>query len=105
VTDETGQRREPTVSAGNVAAASGVLVLVTMAIALACSLVGVIRLSDLTLFIWRIRLMRLGVAVVVGAGLASGGMALQGMLRNPLAEPYILGISSGAGVGVLSGRC
>ncbi|MCK4601372.1 MAG: iron chelate uptake ABC transporter family permease subunit, partial [Phycisphaerae bacterium] len=46
------------------------------------------------------RLGRLVVAAVVGAGLAAGGVALQGLLRNPLAEPYILGISSGAGVGV-----
>ncbi len=46
---------------------------------------------------------RLLAAAVVGAALAAGGMALQGLLRNPLAEPYILGISSGAGVGVLLG--
>ncbi|MGC9455062.1 MAG: iron chelate uptake ABC transporter family permease subunit [Phycisphaerae bacterium] len=53
--------------------------------------------------LWQARLMRLLAAVVVGAALAAGGAALQGLLRNPLAEPYILGISSGAGVGVLLG--
>lgn len=53
--------------------------------------------------IWQARLMRLLAAAVVGAALAAGGAALQGLLRNPLAEPYILGISSGAGVGVLLG--
>ena len=53
--------------------------------------------------LWLAWLGRLLAAAVVGAGLAVGGMALQGLLRNPLAEPYILGISSGAGVGVLGG--
>ncbi|MFW6066416.1 MAG: iron chelate uptake ABC transporter family permease subunit [Planctomycetota bacterium] len=56
-----------------------------------------------TLRIWQARLIRLLAAAVVGAALAAGGAALQGLLRNPLAEPYILGISSGAGVGVLLG--
>ena len=58
---------------------------------------------DLTAGIWRARLLRLAAAAVVGAALGSSGTALQGLLRNPLAEPYILGISSGAGVGVLLG--
>lgn len=53
--------------------------------------------------IWQIRMYRLGVAAIVGAGLAVSGVALQALLRNPLAEPYILGVSSGAGVGVLLG--
>ena len=48
-------------------------------------------------------LYRLLAAAIVGAALAVGGAALQGLLRNPLAEPYILGVSSGAGVGVLLG--
>ena len=53
--------------------------------------------------LWLAWLVRLLAAAVVGAALAAGGMALQGLLRNPLAEPYVLGISSGAGVGVLLG--
>ncbi len=56
-----------------------------------------------SLSLWRAKLLRLLTAAVVGAALATGGMALQGLLRNPLAEPYLLGISSGAGVGVLLG--
>lgn len=40
-------------------------------------------------------------AICVGAALAAGGVALQVLLRNPLAEPYILGLSSGAAVGVM----
>ena len=56
-----------------------------------------------TLSLWEARLWRLLAAAIVGAALGAAGMALQGLLRNPLAEPYILGVSSGAGVGVLLG--
>ncbi len=69
----------------------------------ACSLVGVLPIERLGRQVWAARALRLVAAAVVGAGLAAGGTALQGLLRNPLAEPYILGISSGAGVGVLLG--
>jgi iron complex transport system permease protein len=40
-------------------------------------------------------------AVLAGAGLAVSGVALQAILRNPLAEPYLLGTSSGAGLGAV----
>ncbi len=46
-----------------------------------------------------IRIPRVLLAIVVGAGLSVAGAALQSLLRNPLAEPYILGISSGGTVG------
>jgi iron complex transport system permease protein len=42
-----------------------------------------------------IRLPRLLLAMIVGAGLSIAGVVFQALLRNPLAEPYILGISSG----------
>ena len=48
-----------------------------------------------------IRLPRICLAMIVGAGLSIAGAALQALLRNPLAEPYILGISSGGTVGAL----
>ncbi len=48
------------------------------------------------------RMLRLIIAGLIGAGLAISGVALQALLRNPLAEPFILGISSGAAVGVLA---
>lgn len=48
-----------------------------------------------------VRLPRVILAVLVGAALASCGVVLQAILRNPLADPYILGISSGAGLGVI----
>lgn len=49
--------------------------------------------------IWLIRMPRLVMALVVGGGLAVVGVAMQALVRNPLAEPYILGISSGASAG------
>ncbi|MCC7204071.1 MAG: iron ABC transporter permease [Phycisphaeraceae bacterium] len=49
-----------------------------------------------------IRLTRVVGAATVGAALAASGVALQALLRNPLAEPYILGLSSGAAVGVIA---
>ena len=48
-----------------------------------------------------IRLPRLLLAMIVGAGLSVAGLVFQALLRNPLAEPYILGISSGGTVGTL----
>jgi iron complex transport system permease protein len=48
-----------------------------------------------------IRLPRLLLAMIVGAGLSIAGVAFQALLRNPLAEPYILGISSGGTVGAI----
>ncbi|MCM1982913.1 FecCD family ABC transporter permease [Lyngbya confervoides] len=48
--------------------------------------------------IWDLRLPRLATAVAVGSALGMAGALLQGMLRNDLADPFILGISSGAGL-------
>ncbi|MEO7997499.1 MAG: iron ABC transporter permease [Gemmatimonadaceae bacterium] len=47
------------------------------------------------------RLPRVLLAALVGAGLSASGGALQGTLRNPLAEPYLLGVSGGAAVGAV----
>ena len=51
--------------------------------------------------IWRLRLPRAMAAVSVGALLAISGALLQVMLRNPLADPYVLGVSGGASVAAL----
>ncbi|MFQ5900108.1 MAG: iron chelate uptake ABC transporter family permease subunit, partial [Thermodesulfobacteriota bacterium] len=51
--------------------------------------------------ILNIRLPRVVMAGIVGAGLATAGVAFQALLKNPLAEPYILGVSSGSAVGVI----
>jgi iron complex transport system permease protein len=49
------------------------------------------------------RLARVAAAMTVGAALAVAGATLQSLLRNGLADPYVLGVSGGAGVGVLAG--
>ncbi|MFB6249928.1 MAG: iron chelate uptake ABC transporter family permease subunit, partial [Salinibacter sp.] len=49
--------------------------------------------------VWRLRLPRAVLACIVGGGLSIIGVAMQTLVRNPLAEPYILGISSGASAG------
>jgi len=51
--------------------------------------------------VWEIRLPRVLLAVLVGATLGLAGAAMQGFLRNPLAEPGILGVSSGAALGAV----
>ena len=48
-----------------------------------------------------LRLARVSLAIFVGAGLSVCGVALQAILRNPLADPYLLGTSSGAGLGAV----
>ena len=53
--------------------------------------------------VWRIRLPRVFLASLVGAALSLGGLVFQALLRNPLAEPYILGISSGSSIGAIVG--
>ena len=79
-----------------------------------CSLVGTQKISlekvfagpgqlpgentDYEIFVG-VRLPRVILAAMVGAALACSGVVLQAILRNPLADPYILGISSGAGLG------
>lgn len=47
--------------------------------------------------VWNIRLPRTLVGAMVGAGLALSGALLQGVMRNPLADPHIIGVSAGAG--------
>ena len=49
--------------------------------------------------IWELRLPRVLSAMVIGAGLAVAGATFQGLLRNPLADPYVLGTASGAALG------
>lgn len=52
--------------------------------------------------VWELRLPRIAAALVVGAALGMSGALLQGMLRNGLADPFILGISAGAGLVAIS---
>ncbi|MGB6456620.1 MAG: iron ABC transporter permease [Streptosporangiaceae bacterium] len=58
------------------------------------------RLSALDVkIVWEIRLPRVALGVLVGSMLAGGGAAYQGIFRNPLADPYLLGVAAGAGLG------
>lgn len=54
--------------------------------------------SDLHDMLWQIRVPRLLIAAVVGVGLSTSGFVLQALTRNVLADPYLTGISSGAGL-------
>ncbi|MFT4034591.1 MAG: iron chelate uptake ABC transporter family permease subunit [Patulibacter sp.] len=55
-----------------------------------------------TAIIWELRVPRVLLSAVCGAGLAVCGVVLQSLLRNPLADPFMLGISSGAGLGAMT---
>lgn len=63
------------------------------------------KTSDSMLYtiIWQIRFPRVLLAALVGAALSLGGLVFQALLRNPLAEPYILGISGGSAIGAIIG--
>lgn len=52
--------------------------------------------------VWELRLPRILTAAAVGAGLAVSGAVMQAITRNPLADPYLLGLSSGASLGAVS---
>lgn len=54
------------------------------------------------LFVWQIRLPRTVAVVLVGAALALCGTIMQALFENPLAEPGLLGVSNGAGVGLIA---
>ncbi len=96
-----------------VAALAGVVLLIVMS--LVAVAVGAVRVPlgdvldalrgvgepSVLAIVRELRLPRVLLAGLVGAGLALSGGALQGTLRNPLAEPYLLGVSGGAAVGAV----
>lgn len=55
-----------------------------------------------TTIVWQIRMPRVFLAALVGAALAVAGASFQALLKNPLADPYTLGVSSGASVGAVA---
>jgi len=101
------------------AAGGGLLVLAGLAIscgAYTVSLPDILAVFDAHLFqggeaanplfstiVWKIRLPRVLLCITVGTALSSAGAIFQGCFRNPLVEPYILGVSSGAACGAAVG--
>ena len=65
------------------------------------ALIGQAQNETLTTIIWRIRLPRTVLIALVGAALAGSGATYQGLFRNPLADPYLIGVASGAGLGAV----
>lgn len=57
-----------------------------------------VRPADVAI-VWDLRLARVLLAALVGAGLAGAGAAFQGLFRNPLADPFVIGASGGAALG------
>lgn len=55
--------------------------------------------AHLVQVVWDLRIPRVVLAALVGAGLSVVGVAVQALVRNPIADPYVLGVSSGASVG------
>jgi iron complex transport system permease protein len=98
----------------------GVLALAALAVVGAALCIGPTKLLDLphlfdllrfgaatpeleraSLVLWELRLPRVLLAAAAGANLALGGLLLQAIFRNPLAEPYLLGLSSGGALGAV----
>ena len=91
------------------------LILVLIAVSVLGVAVGTIRIplsaiwdglrgagdSSAVMVVRNLRLPRVCLAILVGAGLGLSGASLQGAMRNPLAEPYLLGVSGGAAVGAV----
>lgn len=84
-----------------------ILSAVLVAVLFAASMFGAERVNILSLddqtrsILFDIRLPRIFLAACVGASLAAAGAGLQALLRNPLAEPYLLGVSNGAALGTM----
>ncbi|MDD2922330.1 MAG: iron ABC transporter permease [Anaerolineales bacterium] len=64
-------------------------------------LIGVTHNEIFRTILWDIRLPRTILIALVGAALAGSGAAYQGLFRNPLADPYLIGVASGAGLGAV----
>lgn len=78
-----------------------VLILLLILVSTAAVFAGPIFTFDRGILL-EIRLPRVILGIIVGAGLSVSGAVLQGILKNPLADPYILGTSGGAGMGVMA---
>ena len=88
---------------------NGILLLIAAAICLAALNIGPEKANIFSddvvsqTILWSARLPRILLAFLVGIALASSGTAFQSLLRNPLADPFILGVSGGAALGSVIG--
>lgn len=98
---------DPTLKAGRGKAIGAVLAALLLTVILIGAIFGSERLNFLDLsqsqatILFDIRLPRVLLGATVGASLAVAGASLQSLLRNPLAEPYLLGVSNGAALGTM----
>ncbi len=60
------------------------------------------ELQKFTVILWQLRLPRTILMLLVGAALGGSGASFQGLFRNPLADPYLIGVASGAGLGAVA---
>ncbi len=90
----------------------GLLLIAICAISLESGASGVSLLGLITgsaeddtlsrIILWEVRLPRIAMGALVGAALAVSGAVMQGLFRNPLADPGIVGVSAGAGLGAIT---
>jgi iron complex transport system permease protein len=65
------------------------------------ALIGITGSETFRTILWNIRMPRTALIALSGAALAGSGAAYQGLFRNPLADPYLIGVASGAGLGAV----
>jgi iron complex transport system permease protein len=83
---------------------SAAVLIFTLALFIGPKFISPFRISDIDgQILLSIRLPRVVISVLMGMALGASGAVLQGILRNPLADPYILGISSGAALTAAAG--
>lgn len=117
--DQDGQARRRTPPAGLLAAGLGIAVVVALTAAVCLGSTDIApahvwsvvlrrlggappRPGTDDLIVWQLRVPRALLAALVGAGLGLVGTATQALVRNPLADPYLLGISHGASLGAVA---
>lgn len=83
------------------AVAASILVCTTMGPA-GIPFLGLAEDESSSIILFEVRLPRVIAAVCVGSGLAAAGVVMQGLFRNPMADPYLLGTSSGGALGAAS---
>jgi len=113
MTESRRERGRPHLTRFRFFAVIGLLAVALLATIVLASFVGTVHIDPGRVFaggargemdrviLFQTRLPRVLLAVVVGAALGTAGAALQGLLRNPLAEPHLIGVSGGAALGAV----